>query len=51
MTRGESNAAWIEKHCRVPQDKLIAQPVRLTMQHKALARVSPEIRRELGTAD
>ena len=35
LTRGEDNARWIEKHCRVPQDKLVGQPVKLTAQQKA----------------
>lgn len=29
LTRGESNARWIEEHCRVPEGKLVGQPVRL----------------------
>ena len=29
MTRGERNIAWIEKHCRVPEGRLVGQPVRL----------------------
>lgn len=29
MTRAERNIAWIEEHCRVPEGKLVGQPVRL----------------------
>lgn len=30
MTRSERNAAWIELHLRVPEGKLVGQPIRLT---------------------
>lgn len=30
MLRSERNAAWIETYCRVPEGKLVGQPVRLT---------------------
>lgn len=29
LTRGERNARWIEAHCRVPEGRLVGQPVRL----------------------
>lgn len=29
MTRGRRNIAWIEKNCRVPEGKLVGQPVKL----------------------
>jgi phage terminase large subunit-like protein len=29
LTRGERNAAWIEQVCRVPEGRLVGQPVRL----------------------
>jgi phage terminase large subunit-like protein len=29
MTRGERNIAWIEEHLRVPEGRLVGQPVRL----------------------
>lgn len=28
-SRGERNANWIEKHCRVPEGRLVGQPVKL----------------------
>ena len=28
-TRGERNCAWIEEHCRVPEGRLVGQPVKL----------------------
>ena len=27
MTRGDRNIAWIERYCRVPEGKLVGQPV------------------------
>lgn len=30
QTRGERNCAWIQSHCRIPDGKLVGQPVRLT---------------------
>src|SRR5258707_6643733 len=32
MTRGERNARWIERHCRVPEGKFVGRPVKLTGQ-------------------
>ena len=29
VSRGERNIAWIEKHCRIPEGKLVGQPVKL----------------------
>ena len=29
VSRGQRNIAWIEAHCRVPEGKLVGQPVRL----------------------
>jgi len=29
LSRGESNARWIEQHCRIPEGKFVGQPVRL----------------------
>ncbi|MEN9807214.1 MAG: hypothetical protein RL756_1734 [Pseudomonadota bacterium] len=29
MTRGERNCAWIERNCRVPEGRLVGQPVEL----------------------
>jgi phage terminase large subunit-like protein len=29
ISRGERNCRWIEEHCRVPEGKLVGQPVRL----------------------
>ena len=34
QTRGERNVAWIESHCRIPDGKLVGQPVRLTDAQK-----------------
>jgi phage terminase large subunit-like protein len=34
VTRGERNAAWIEKHCRIPDGKFVGQPVRLTKHQR-----------------
>lgn len=37
MLRSERNAAWIEEHCKVPEGKLVGEPVRLTKeQHEWL---------------
>jgi len=33
-TRGERNAAWIEKFCMIPEGKLVGQPVRLSNEQK-----------------
>jgi phage terminase large subunit-like protein len=33
-TRGERNIAWIEAHCRIPEGRLVGQPVRLTKHQK-----------------
>lgn len=35
LTRGERNCAWIEKHLRVPEGKLVGQPVRLRAFQRA----------------
>lgn len=32
MTRGERNARWIERHCRVPEGKFVGRPVKLTAE-------------------
>lgn len=34
LTRGERNIAWIETWCRVPEGRLIGQPVKLTPEQK-----------------
>jgi len=34
QTRGERNAEWIQRHCRVPEGKLVGQPVRLTAKQR-----------------
>lgn len=34
MTRGERNILWIESNCRIPDGKLVGQPVRLTKAQK-----------------
>lgn len=34
MTRGERNIFWIESVCRIPDGKLVGQPVRLTAAQK-----------------
>jgi phage terminase large subunit-like protein len=34
LTRGERNVAWVEAHCRIPEGKLVGQPVRLTWRQK-----------------
>lgn len=34
QTRGERNIAWVEGHCRIPDGKLVGQPVRLTDAQK-----------------
>lgn len=35
MLRSERNAQWIEAHCRVPEGKLVGQPVRLTPEQRS----------------
>lgn len=35
QSRGERNAEWIESHCRIPDGKLVGQPVRLTDAQKS----------------
>lgn len=32
--RSERNIAWVEKHCRIPEGKLVGKPVRLTEEQK-----------------
>lgn len=34
LTRGDRNAEWIESHCRIPDGKLVGQPVKLTRAQK-----------------
>ena len=34
LTRGESNCAWIERHCRIPEGKFVGRPVKLTKKQK-----------------
>lgn len=34
LTRGERNIAWIEKYCRVPEGRLVGQPVKLRKWQK-----------------
>lgn len=34
QTRGERNIAWIQAHCRIPDGKLVGQPVKLTSAQK-----------------
>ena len=34
IKRGSRNIAWIESHCRIPEGKLVGQPVRLTKIQK-----------------
>jgi len=36
MKRGARNIAWIEAHCRIPEGKLVGQPVRLCKFQKAV---------------
>ncbi len=38
MKRGARNIAWIEAHCRIPEGKLVGQPVRLCKFQKAVIR-------------
>ncbi len=35
LTRGERNIAWIESYCRVPEGRLVGQPVKLTPEQKS----------------
>lgn len=40
ILRSERNARWIERHCRVPEGRLVGQPVKLTpKQRRWLARI------------
>lgn len=34
LTRGERNCAWIEENCRVPEGRLVGQPVKLTAEQR-----------------
>jgi phage terminase large subunit-like protein len=34
LTRGERNIAWIEHHCRIPEGRLVGQPVKLTVHQR-----------------
>jgi phage terminase large subunit-like protein len=34
LSRGERNIAWIEHHCRIPEGRLVGQPVKLTKHQK-----------------
>jgi phage terminase large subunit-like protein len=36
LTRAQRNAAWIESHCRVPEGRLVGQPVRLRAFQRAI---------------
>jgi phage terminase large subunit-like protein len=38
LTRGARNIAWIENHCRIPEGKLVGQPVRLAEFQKEVIR-------------
>ena len=38
MKRGARNIAWIEAHCRIPEGRLVGQPVRLCKFQKAVIR-------------
>jgi phage terminase large subunit-like protein len=38
MKRGERNIRWIESHCRIPEGKLVGQPVRLRKFQKEVIR-------------
>lgn len=35
LTRGEQNAEWIERYCRIPEGKFVGKPVKLTKKQKA----------------
>jgi phage terminase large subunit-like protein len=40
LTRGERNCDWIERHCRVPEGRLVGQPVRLrAFQREVICRI------------
>lgn len=34
LTRGESNAKWIERNCRIPEGRFVGKPVKLTAKQK-----------------
>lgn len=34
MTRGERNCQWVEQNCRIPEGKLVGQPVKLTKEQR-----------------
>ena len=34
LTRGEQNAAWIERHCRIPEGRFVGKPVKLTSKQR-----------------
>lgn len=34
LTRGQRNCAWIEANCRIPEGKLVGQPVKLTKEQR-----------------
>lgn len=34
LTRGEENAAWIERYCRIPEGRFVGKPVKLTKKQK-----------------
>ena len=36
LSRGERNARWIEKHCRIPEGMKVGQPVKLTKEQREL---------------
>ncbi len=34
LTRGERNCRWIEENCRIPEGRLVGQPVKLTKEQR-----------------
>lgn len=34
VSRGERNIRWIEEHCRIPEGRLVGQPVKLTKEQR-----------------
>lgn len=38
MKRGNRNITWIEAHCRIPEGRLVGQPVRLSVFQKKIIR-------------
>lgn len=35
LTRGERNIGWIEENCRIPEGRLVGQPVKLTPEQRS----------------